>query len=148
MNYNRLEKRVISRSEKTLDGVVYARRRENNFTIILIVLCLADLLFFFLHKAGLTKFVSYICMLIFIYLGVLFLLTKRAGIGICYDSLLYCKYSNILFRELSVEEIKLEKIQTLDVKKLGPRISVKMGYINELGKKTEASFVFTTYIRP
>ena len=146
MNYDRLEKRVIARSDKTLDGVVYARRRENNFMTMIVVLCLSDLLFFFLHKAGLTKFVSYICMLSFIYLGLLFILTKRAGIGICYKSIIYCKYSNLLFRELSTEEIILDKIQTLDVKKIGPRISVKMAYVNELGKLTEASFVFASFV--
>lgn len=142
MNYDRLEKRVIARSSKNLDAVIYARRRENNFMIMLVILCLSDLVFYFTHKAGLPKIGAFVCMLIFIYFGVLFLLTKRAGVGISYDTLIYCKYSNLLFRELKVEEIPLVKIQSLDVRKFGPAVSVKFTYINELGKVTEGSFKY------
>ena len=147
MNYNRFEGRIMKRSSINLDGVVYATRREKNFFIVIGMLCFADLLFAFLVRvAGLTKFASYHIMLAVIFLTIIFLSTRRAGVGIGFKFLFYGKYSNLLFRELSVEEIPFDKIQYLDVKKIGPYVSVKMNYINKEGSLKEGSFSYLTFI--
>ena len=147
MNYNRFEGRIMKRSSINLDGVVYATRREKNFFIVIGMLCIADLLFSFLVRvAGLTKLTSYHIMLAFVFLTIIFLSTRRAGVGIGFKFLFYGKYSNLLFRELSVEEISFDKIQYLDVKKIGPYVSVKMSYVNKDGKLKEGSFSFLTFI--
>ena len=146
MNYDRFEGRIMKRSSINLDGVVYATRRENNFIIIIVMLCLVDLLFSFLVRVvGLTKFASYHIMLSIIFITILFISTRRAGVGIGFKFLFYGKYSNLLFRELSVEEIPFNKIQYLDVKKIGPFISVKMSFINKEGKLKQGSFSYLTF---
>ena len=48
MGYDLLDKRVRKRASVNLDNVVYVRRKEGNFTALLIVLVVADLIHYFL----------------------------------------------------------------------------------------------------
>jgi len=145
MGYDLLDRRVRRASSGNLDNVVYVRRKEGNFTALLVTLVIADLLHFFLainfnNKVGLTA------MLIVIFFGSYYIFSKRGGFGLSFRHFIYVKYSNLFFRELKVEEVPLDKIQYLDIKKHLFSTSIKMKYVNEFGKLTELNASYPKFL--
>ncbi len=145
MGYDLLDKRVRKRASVNLDNVVYVRRKEGNFTALLIVLVVADLIHYFLAVHFGTK-VGLSAMLIIIFFGAYYIYSKRGGFGLSIDRFIYISYSNLFFRELKVEEIKLEKIHALDIKKHLLSTSIKIRYTNELGKLKEVNASYPKFL--
>ena len=138
-DYNNIDRRVRKVASTNMDYIVYARHRESNFRDFLIFLIIADLTSFILSRVVGNQ-VAFPMMLLVIYLGVFYIFSKRAAFGISYKNIIYAKFSNFLFRDLGHEEVDLEKIQYLDVKKKLLSYSFKMSYISPKGKLKEISF--------
>jgi len=138
-DYNNIERRVLKAASTHMDFVVYARRREGNFKAVLIILILADLTSFIFSRLVGNR-IAFPLMLLVIYAGIFYIFSKRSGFGISYKSIIYCKFSNLLFRDLGHEEYKLEDIKYLDVRKGLLSYSFKMSCVSPEGKLRRISF--------
>ena len=145
LTYDKLDKRVRRSSTENLDYVTYAKRRERFYVYLLIILVVADLVHFIIGRT-IGNFVGFIVMMFIIFFGIYFLNSRIGGFGLSYRTVIYTRYSNLLFRELKVEEILIDNIRYLDVKERLFTTKVDMKYIDEFGKINEINFSIPKYI--
>ncbi|MBQ4031144.1 MAG: hypothetical protein II625_05265 [Bacilli bacterium] len=145
LNYDTLDKRVRSRSSVNLDDVVMVRRREKSWIYILIILVAADLIHYFIART-INNFTGFIVMIFFIAFGISVITSRIGGLGMSVKTFIYVRYSNVLFREKSVEIIKNENIQYLDVKNHLFSTSVDLRYIDNMGRANEINFSIPKYL--
>ena len=145
LSYETLDRRVRRRSSVNLDDVVMVRRREKAFVYILIILIVADLVHFIIGRSY-SNYAGFVVMVFIIAFGAFYVYSRLGGLGMSYKTFIYVRYSNLLYRELKVEEILCENIQYLDVKNHLLSTSVDLRYIDSTGKANEINFSIPKYI--
>ncbi len=145
LTYDKLDRRVRRKTSENLDYVTFVRNKEKNFTYLLIILTIADIIHYIIGRSiGATA--GFVVMCIIIYIGLFLIFSRVGGFGISVLNFVYVEYSAILFKEKNVEIIDINNVHYLDVKNRLLSTRVIMRFVNDIGKVKEIRFTVPKYI--
>lgn len=137
--------RLLKRnSVEKINGGVYATWYGDTIIAIIVGILLHDFLaFMFARRIPIV----YLIGIIVVFLGVIFYIsTRRAMFGVTDNNFVYVKLKRITTKEKEVNEVPIDKIKYLDVKKILGINFVKLYFINDVGKFTKRKFMFASYV--
>ncbi len=143
--YLKITNLVKRNSDEKVTSAIYAERMDNVVIKLVLLLLLNDFLgTIILYGSGFVYF--WIFQVIFFIFLIFYLTTRFAGIGITENRFVYIKISRFFYKAKVVDDIPIEKIKNITVKKIGWIIYVKMTFINDIGKLKKISFSFYTRV--
>ncbi len=141
--YQEITKLVKKFSEEKVKHVTFGEWMEYTWLILLVFLFVYDISF---QLIGRLFFKVWLVLIIVIFLAFLFyIITRKVGIGITENRLIYVRVSHIGYKEKKVFEIPFEKIRFIDVRKVINSVTVKITFISDVGKLEKLRFKFSTF---
>lgn len=142
--YQEISKLVKKFSEEKVEHVIFGEWLKYTWLAFFIFLCTYDLSLTILWKFGIQIWIIVFLVIFVIYAT--FLNTRKVGIGISKNRLVYVKVSHLGYKEKKVFEIPYDKIKYIDVKKIFTLIIVKMTFISDVGRLEKIKFGFHTFM--
>lgn len=131
-------------SEEKIDGGVHVSWYGNTLKVILLAIILNDILVILFARTLLT--VYFISFIILCFCIIFYISSRRAMFGVTENRFVYAKLKRIMLKEKEVDEILIDKIKYLDVKKILGIYFVKLYYFNDIGKFKKRKFMFMPYV--
>lgn len=131
-------------SEEKVKNTVYAYWYGNTIKIFLVMIVLFDILRLLIGRVnGTLYYVLTIC-IVFIVFG--YISSRKAGVSLSDNRLIYVKFGHIGYREKEVFEIPFEKMKALTVMKFFNVRLVKMSFISNQGRLEKKRFYFSSVL--
>ena len=141
--YQEITKLVKKFSEEKVEHTIFGEWTKYTWVVILVFLLVYDLSITLFGRFGLQKWLFVVLIIFFIFS--IYLNTRKIGLGVTKNRLVYVKVSHLGYKEKKVFEIPYEKIKYIDVKKFFSLLFVKMSFISDVGKLEKARFYFSTF---
>lgn len=143
--YLKIVNLVKRNSDEKVTSAIYGERIDNVLIKLILLLLLDDFLgTIILYGYGFVFF--WIFQSIFLIFLIFYLTTRFVGIGITENRFVYIKVSRFFYKAKVIDDIPIEKIKNITVKKIGWIIYVKMTFINDIGKLKKVWFSFHTRV--
>lgn len=138
--YNKIKKY----SEEKLGPVVFANWFGNTILLFVIFLLLNDffLMLFMVSKIIIFKFLGDIAFVILLF----YLCTRKAGVGLTKNRLVFVKFRHFGYRAKRTFEIPFDLIRSISVNKFLNLRIVKVSFISDIGKLEKIKFYFNSFI--
>ena len=131
-------------SIEKIEGGVYTKWYGNTILAIFITLCINDiLLMLFIHTIPVLTLISPFVLLVILYF---YCASRRAAFGVTKNNFIYIKLKRLLFKEKEVDEIPINKIRYLEVKKIFNLVIVKLYFISDIGKFKKVRFTISSFV--
>lgn len=142
--YQEITKLVKKISEEKVENAIFGEWTKYTWLVLLIFLFVYDLSISLFGRFGLQKwlFIVFVIFLLF----AIYLNTRKVGIGITKNRMVYVKVSHFGYREKKIFEIPYDKIRYIDVRKIFSVVLVKMTFISDLGRLEKIKFNFHTFM--
>lgn len=139
--YQRISKIVNDYSEEKVKHAISGIWNPNAWLIVIFFIFVYDFLMRVLFAFG---YLPWICfMILIIVLFCIYIRTCRAGIGVTENTLIYIRFSRFRFKPYDINQINIDKIKYIDVRKQFGNTYVKMQFISETGKLRKVKFAFS-----
>lgn len=129
-------------SEEKVKNVVYANWYGNTIILFLIFLVIFDFLNVVVARINLTLYyIIYFTLLIglFLYIG-----SRKAGLALTENRIVYVKFKHIGYREKEVYEIPFDKIKYLTVRKIFYMTMVNVSFLSNTGQLKRVKVLFSS----
>lgn len=143
-NYQEIVKLVKKNSEEKIDYAVFGVWTEYTFLAFLIFLFVYDLSIVLFGRFGIQVWLFIVLIMIFMFS--LYFRTRKVGIGVTKNRVVYVKVSHLGYKEKKIFEIPYEKIKYIDVRKKLYLVFVKITFISDIGKLEKVKFNFSTFM--
>ena len=142
--YQEITKLVKKFSEEKVENVIFGEWTKYTWVVILIFLLVYDLSITLFGRLGLQKWLFIVLIIFFIFS--IYLNTRKIGLGITKNRLIYVKVSHFGYKEKKVFEIPYDKIRFIDVRKFFSLVYVKISFISDVGRLEKLKFNFHTFM--
>lgn len=142
--YQEITKLVKKFSEEKVEHAIFGEWTKYTWLVVLIFLFVYDLSIVLFGRFGLQKWLFIVLIIFFIFVA--YLNTRKVGIGITKNRMVYVRVSHLGYKEKKVFEIPYDKIRYIDVRKFFSLVFVKMTFISDLGRLEKIKFNFHTFM--
>lgn len=131
-------------SEEKIKNTVYAYWYGNTIKIFLIMIVFFDILRLLIIRVNVPLYYILTTCIVLIVFG--YISTRKAGLSLSENRLIYVKFGHIGYREKEVFEIPFLKIKDLTVMKFLNIRFVKISFISNQGKLERKRFYFSSVL--
>lgn len=135
--------RVRKHSEEKLKAIVYANWFGNTIIALVIALILSDFMSMLYIYSKNTIFLLFYWIIFSSF--ILYLSTRKAGVGITNNRIVYVRFRHFGYKPSRVFEIPFDKIKSITVSKILYMRFVKISFISDVGKLEKIKFLFNSF---
>lgn len=141
IHYARYCKLIRDSSEEKIKQLTMCNWYGNTILVILIAVFMNDFLFFLLCRF--SYFFYLLAYLFLFFIMILYLATRRAGIGMTEHHLIYAQCRHIGIKIKDYYEIPLESIRSISVRKILNAYFISFSFISSVGKLEKKRVYFS-----
>lgn len=140
-NYQKITKIVNDYSEEKVEHAISGLWNPNAWLIVIFFIFVYDFLMNMLYVFG---YIPWICCMIMIIVGFFwYIQTCRMGIGLTNNTIMYIRFSRFRLKPKDINQIQLDKIKYIDVRRQFGNTYVRIHFISETGKLKKIKFAFS-----
>lgn len=142
-SFQTLGNKIKQNSEEKLNAYVHASWYGNTFLVFILMIFFNS--FFSYLRLNINNIVFLIFNMVVLFVLFYYLASRRAGIGITDNRIVYVQFGHVKYNVKKVYEIPIDKIKMITVRKILNFKTVKISFVSDVGKIEKVKFIISSF---